>query len=203
MILKTAWEKLYKSIACPFIIKDCNPTQSSRGSAGGASVLKNYLKNLNEDAQIISIGVFDRDDEGINSFNEINYVTEQDDDWKISLQRKAGCFTLPIPRGREKYAENKNLCIEYYFDDEVIESKNTDERGLSFSIYIGRKEISLEEDPELGKKYPELRKIRDDGGKMTFAREIVPPLQESSFEAFSPFFDKVLKLIEKLEDAQE
>lgn len=203
MILQTAWEKLYKGIDCPFIIKDCNPTRSSRGSAGGASILKNYLKNLNEDAQVISIGIFDRDDEGISSFNEINYVTEQDDDWKMSLQRKAGCFTLPIPSGREKYAENKNLCIEYYFDDEVIASKNADGRGLSLSIHILRKEITIEEDPELGQRYPELRKIRDDGGKMTFAKEIVPSLEISAFESFKPVFEKALKLIEKIENAQD
>jgi hypothetical protein len=164
-------------------------------------VLKNYLKNLNEDAQIISVGIFDRDDEGLSSYNDINYIIEQEDDWKISIPRKAGCFVLPIPPGREKYAENKNLCIEYYFDDEIIESRNASGKGLAFSLYIGRKEISLEEDPETGRKYPESRKIKDDGGKMIFAREIVPSLQETDFATFSPFFEKVLKLIEKLEEA--
>ena len=205
MILQTAWGRLYSDVDCPFIIKDCNPIRSAhqKSSAGGADVLKNFLKNLNEDAQLISVGIFDRDDAGISALNEINnYDADQDENWKISLQRKAGCFALPIPTGREKYAENKNLCIEFYFDDEVIASKNSDGRGLSLSLYLGKKEISTEDDPEMSRRYPELRKVKDDGGKMIFAKEIVPPLPVSAFEPFRLVFDKVLKLIESLENAQ-
>ena len=204
MILQTAWKKLYLGVDSPFIIKDCTPIRSTtyKGYAGGADVLKNLLKNLNEDSQLISIGIFDRDDAGISAINEINYAFEQEDDWKISLQRKAGCFALPIPMGREKYAENKNLCIEFYFDDQVIASKNPDDRGLSLSLYLGKKEISTEDDPEMSRRYPELRKIKDDGGKMIFAKEIVPSLRVSAFEPFKLLFDKVLKLIERLENVQ-
>jgi len=204
LILQTAWKKLYPEVDCPFIIKDCNPVQKSehKASGGGADMLKNMLKNLNEDSQLISIGVFDRDDGGINAFNEISsYVIAQDDEWKISKPRKAGCFTLPIPLGREKYAENKNLCIEFYFDDNVIEMKNSTGKGLSLSLYLGKREVTVEEDPETSKKYPELRKIKDDGGKMIFAREIVPSLDVLAFEPFNVVFEKVLKLIEEIENA--
>ena len=166
-------------------------------------MLRDFLKNLNEDAQIISIGIFDRDDAGMKALNEINYPAKQDDDWKVSMQRKAGCFTLPIPSGRQEYADNKNLCIEYYFDDETVASKNADGRGLSFSIYLDRKEVPVEDDPALGEKYPESRKIKDDGGKMVFAREIVPTLQVTAFENFKPVFEKVLKLIGTIEESYE
>jgi len=205
LILQIAWKKLYPDVDCPFIVKDCNPTRKSdqKASAGGADVLKNLLRNLNEDSQLISIGIFDSDDAGVSAFNEINnYVADQDDEWKISIPRKAGCFTLPIPPGREKYAENKNLCIEFYFDDDVIAMKNSGGRGLSLSLYLGKKEISVEKDPETSKKYPESRKIKDEGGKMIFAQEIVPALQVPAFEPFRTVFDKVLKLIEKLENVQ-
>lgn len=204
MILQTAWKKLYPDIDCPFIIKDCNPirTGNQKSSAGGADVLKNLLRNLNEDSQIISVGIFDRDDAGVSAINDVNnYIADQDEDWKISVQRKSGCFALPTLPERERYADNKNLCIEFYFDDDVLASKNSNGRGLSMSIYLGKKEIPVEDDPETSRKYPELRKIKDDGGKMIFAKEIVPSLPQVNFEPFRSLFDKVLKLIEYIENA--
>jgi RNA-directed DNA polymerase len=204
LILNTAWKKLYPELDCPFIIKDCHPTRKTdpKTTIGGTDVLKSLMKNLNDDAQFISIGVFDRDDAGLSALSEINnYVLDQDDDWKLSIPRKSGCFVLPIISGREQYAINKNLCIEFYFDDDVITRRNTNNRGLSFSLHLGKREVTYIDDPEMYKKYPELRKIKDDGGKMTFANEIVPSLNESHFEPFKIIFDKILKLIEKLESA--
>lgn len=202
LILQTAWKKLYPGIELPFIIKDCNPVRNNnqRSSSGGSDVLKNYLKNLNEDTQFTSIGIFDKDDGGLSAFNEIsNFELNQNEEWKISSHRKAGCFPLPTPEGKEKYAENKNLCIEFYFSEEIITTKNKDGKGLSLSLYLGKKEITADDDPEIIKKYPEMRKIKDDGGKMVFASEIIKNLPMSAFEPFKLVFDKILKLIEEID----
>lgn len=203
LILSAAWQKLYPDMDCPFIIKDCHPTRTvdSKTTIGGTDVLKNLLRNLNDDAQFISIGIFDRDDAGLKAINDLNnYVMEQDNDWKISNPRKAGCFALPIIPDREKYADAKNLCIEYFFSDDVISRRNPEGKGLSLSIYLGNREISVTDDPETSKKYPDLRKIKDDGGKMVFASEIVPMLDASHFAPFKLVFDKLFNLVEKLEN---
>jgi RNA-directed DNA polymerase len=202
LILKTAWKKLYPEIPCPFAIKDCHPTRktSPETTVGGADVLKNHLINLNEEAQFISIGVFDRDDAGLSALNNIkDYEVDAENDWRISLPRKAGCFTLPVPIGREKYETSRKLSIEFYFSDEILSLKNKDGKGLSFSVYIGKREIREHDDPETVKKYAEERVIKDDGGKMLFAKEIVPALGINNFEPFKATFEKISKLIEKIE----
>ena len=202
LILNTAWKKLYPEIDCPFIIKDCHPTRrtSPDTSSGGAEVLKNQLINLTEEAQFIYIGVFDRDDAGLSALSNVkDYAVDAGNDWRISLPRKAGCFTLPVPVGREKYEASKKLSIEFYFNDEVLGLKNKDSKGLSFSIHLGKREIKEHDDPETVKKYAEERVIKDDGGKMTFAKEIVPTLETSQFERFKLVFEKISKLIEAIE----
>jgi len=202
LILNTAWKKLYPEIDCPFIIKDCHPTRktSPETTIGGVDVLKNQLINLNEEAQFISVGIFDRDDAGLNALNNVkDYEVDMENEWRISLPRKAGCFTLPVPVGREKYEASKKLSIEFYFNDEVLSSKNKDGKGLSFSIYLGRREIREHDDPETVMKYTEERVIKDDGGKMTFAKEIVPALETNHFEPFVIVFEKISKLIEIIE----
>lgn len=204
LILNIAWKKLYPEIDCPFVIKDCHPTRktSPGTTVGGADVLKNLLINLNEEAQFISIGVFDRDDAGLNALNNIkDYMFDEENEWRISLPRKAGCFALPPPDGREKYEESKKLCIEFYFNDEILSSKNKEGKGLSFSIHLGRRVITEHDDPETVKKYAEERVIKDDGGKMIFAKEIVPTLDVNHFEPFNMIFEKISKLIENLEAA--
>ena len=204
LILNIAWKKLYPGIDCPFVIKDCHPTRktSPETTVGGADVLKNLLINLNEEAQFISVGIFDRDDAGLNALNSVkDYIFDAENDWRISLPRKAGCFALPPPNSREKYGESKKLCIEFYFNDEILSSKNKDDKGLSFSIHLGRREIKEHDDPETVKKYAEERAIKDDGGKMIFAKEIVPTLDVNHFEPFNMIFEKISKLIEKLENS--
>jgi RNA-directed DNA polymerase len=204
LILSVAWKKLYSEIDCPFVIKDCHPTRktSPETTVGGADVLKNLLINLNEEAQFISIGIFDRDDAGVNALNSIkDYAIDAECDWRISLPRKAGCFALPLPVGREKYGDSKKFCIEFYFNDEILSLKNKEDRGLSFSIHLGKREVKERDDPETVRKYAEERTIKDDGGKMIFAKEIVPTLDVNHFEPFRTIFEKILKLIEKLEPA--
>lgn len=202
LILNTAWKKLYPEIDCPFIIKDCHPTRrtSPETTVGGADVLKNSLINLNEEAQFTSIGIFDKDDGGLNALNNVkDYVVDTVNDWRISLPRKAGCFALPVPSGREKYEASKKLCIEFYFDDEILYLKNKDGIGLSFSIHLGKREIKEQDDAETVKKYAEERVIKDDGGKMIFAKDIVPLLDITQFKSFEMIFEKISKLVEEIE----
>ena len=115
------------------------------------------------------------------------------------MPRKAGCFTLPVPVGREKYETSKKLSIEFYFNDEVLNLKNKEGKGLSFSIHLGKREIKEHDDAETVKKYAEERVIKDDGGKITFAKEIVPTLETNHFESFKLVFEKISKLIEAIE----
>lgn len=204
LILNTAWKKLYQGIDCPFTIKDCHPTRrtSPETTIGGADVLKNLLINLNEEAQFISVGIFDRDDAGLAALNTVrDYEIDTPNDWRVSIPRKAGCFALPVPSSREKYEASKKFCIEFYFNDDVLGLKNKDGKGLSFSIHLGRREIKELDDPETVKKYAEERVIKDDGGKMVFAKEIVPTLETSHFEPFKMVFEKISKLIEMVDNS--
>ncbi len=110
-----------------------------------------------------------------------DYSLDKDNDWKISKSRKAGALLLPIPEGKEIYAEYENLCIEYYFNDEALNTKTVDGKGLIFNFLekvtmIGSKK-SVEPSTLL-----ETRKIAN--GKKIFSQFIVPELESSEFEAF-------------------
>jgi predicted ATP-dependent endonuclease of OLD family len=123
LILKEAWHKLYNK-DCPYEIKSCSITDENEVSCAGCDILAKYLESYRFDSDHIVVGIFDRDKAGINAYKlDKNYIETPTKQWKTSKNNKAYAFMLPIPVGKEKFAENENLCIEFLFERSDLEKK--------------------------------------------------------------------------------
>lgn len=102
---------------------------------------------------------------------------------------------------RTDYAKAQNLCIEFFFTDQVLELRTASGLGLILSeppvrsIYLdGNKKIDLGDMPLLpdiiAEKYPgafgAYRKV--ESGKVVFAEKIAPTLLRESFSEFESLF---------------
>jgi hypothetical protein len=113
-IFYTAWEKLYVGQSIPFQILECDPVESSKkGGAGGADTLSKILETVRYDSTKVILGIFDRDHEGIEKYNKLpkRFKKVVGIDAKVADHDKAVALLLPIPKGKEKYADYQNLCI--------------------------------------------------------------------------------------------
>ncbi|OJU16639.1 MAG: hypothetical protein BGN88_01340 [Clostridiales bacterium 43-6] len=195
LILTTAWEKLNNEIECPFLIKSCNILdENSEGSAAGCKMLANYLCSIPHDSIHLAIGVFDKDEEGINSYAlSANYKEHDSHSFKYCKNKKGFSFLLPVPPGKEAFAESKNLCIEYYFELSDLERKIN---GLGLLL----KPRSIEEkcNGQIISRRPATEmhlKDIDKSTKTYFAETIVPTLPKESFVHFKLIFDLIEQII--------
>ena len=102
---------------------------------------------------------------------------------------------LPIPSGREAYADHGNLYLEYLFSDETLFCRTLNNRGLTFEephiegIFVNGKYVRYSAQQKftfMNNELEGLRKIRN--GKSIFASDIVPYLHPSNFINFEPLF---------------
>ncbi len=192
-ILETAWEKLYCEKERPFIIKSCNTLDEKDGSAAGCDVLKSLLNAARPDSPQIIIGLFDRDLAGIGAFSLNNNFIEIETGWKQHKNKRAHALLLPIPPGKELFAEYKNLCIEFYFEKGDIDLR-VGGKGLKLIPALTTPKfngvpIKIEPPKEM-----HLQQI-DASTKNTFAEIVVPTLQEASFVHFRGLFKKILQIL--------
>lgn len=118
-IFKYAYKKLYGSnifFDGNIAIKDGN----SASRVGQAIT--------SEHGNLLRIGLFDSDKEGINQFNSIkknhNFIKDEKNNYEYVLHNKNKyIMTLPVPSFRKNEADwyLDNLCIEYMFKDETLE----------------------------------------------------------------------------------
>lgn len=198
LILETAWKKLYPDKLIPFILKPCdfNPADKAHGT-GGASYLANVIKYVPPDSPNVIIGIFDRDHEGIKAYDGIgeSFPEKKGLGSKLAKHSKAGAILLPIPKGKEKYAKYKNLCIEFYFSEKTLNKKSEDGRGLDFQF--GTEVIHVAGRPGSESKPSRRREARAITGKDVFANDIVPQLPSSAFRNFKLLFDVIIATISK------
>ena len=198
-ILNVAWNKLYPEDEKPFNIKSCDPIPGDdHGGSGGASTLKTFLQTVREDSTHLAIGVFDRDYEGCKEYCGLPaYFDELEDlDIKVSKNKRAIGFLLPVPEGKEKYSEFNNLYIEFYFSDDVLNRRNADGHGLKFKQAKIEKKLNMLGNPIMSSELSTLNETRQIiNGKTVFAEDIVPTLDKKEFENFTLLFDQIKQII--------
>ncbi len=200
MILNTAWNKLFPDQPMPYNFKNCDPLPAgTNGGAGGTGTLAKLLSTVQKDNPHIAIGIFDRDWQGIKTYNALpGYFKEVPKiEAIVSQNNKAAAFLLPIPPGRNEYAEFKNLCIEYYFSDAALSQQTSEGVGLVFGQPEIETKVNIHGAPSLGTEtsnLPHTRQI-EKTGKTIFAETIVPSLDTREFEPFRLIFKKIENIL--------
>jgi hypothetical protein len=106
-----------------------------------------------------------------------------------------------VPRGKEKYAEYCNLCIEFFFSESALLQKTPEGWGLEFRYPDIETKIKRHGNPVIKVEQstlPETREII--GGKTVFAQKIVPELVTSEFAPFRIVFDKIERVLNYLHE---
>lgn len=202
MILNTAYKKLFKDEPMPFVIKECDLAGNGTGGGyGGAQTLGRVISAIRSDSSYAALALFDNDKEGVDVYNKLPRYFEPRDQpdyrpGKISKNGRSAALLIPTPKGKERYEQLSNLCIEFLFDEDVLQKKNAEGKGLTFSFPDLEVRVKKNGSPivEIIKStIPETRDIVD--GKVIFATEIVPSLQPEDFENFRGLFWKAKDIL--------
>jgi len=204
VILGEAWAKLYPNDDAPFQVKEC--TAAADGITGGTGGLVNYMKGAQADLRPF-ICVFDRDDAGLTAYGKLPHPQLRTfpnlADVAFQPHGRAAAILLPGVPGREQYAENRNLPLEFYFPDEALNTR-VEGRGLVLrNRRVQRRVVGLRLDFEPDETTePYLREI-DDDSKAAFAEDVVPTLPLECFDSFSTLFKLIMRGFTKLEDIRQ
>jgi predicted ATPase len=197
-ILEKAWVKLNGNIVQPFIFRAADPSSGIEGGSGGAIALARMIESIHPEENRKAIAIFDRDTEGSKSYNKLSNnfkIWNNDPNVKMHSNELAFALLLPIPSGRETYANHGNLYLEYLFPDETLLCRTLNNRGIEFEdphiegIIVGGKHVKFSGQQTfafINNELEGLRKIRN--GKSIFASDIVPYLHPSNFVNFVPLF---------------
>lgn len=199
-ILKTAWEKLFPNQHMNFNLKSCDPLpDGADGGAGGAVTLNRFLSTVRSDSPHIAIGIFDHDKAGKKAFESLpDYFLNVRglNGVKRSRSKTAVALLLPVPDGKEEYAEISNLYIEFFFSEEALTRQNEGGQGLIIEQPEIEKRVCLQGGPVIEKTRSTLaytRQIKE--GKSVFADDIIPNLDSHEFENFRIIFDKIESIL--------
>lgn len=197
LILEEAWKRLKQGIKRHFQILSCDPMSNSDESAGGAGTLKKAVETVRIN-QPLTIGLFDHDDEGIKNFNSLDRNFDSNDNKFIKLHKNCNtsAFVIHNIPDRQEYEKANNLCLEFLFEDEYL-LKKVDNKGLQLKqklIFrrLGNTPLIPEESTE-----PYNREIK--GGKMFFARNIIPTFPDEAFANFEIIFNNVEAILQKMQ----
>jgi AAA15 family ATPase/GTPase len=203
-ILEIAWQKLYEGRECPFILRPVAITTDAKdGSSGGAYLLRMAIETVHPSDMRKAIAIFDRDAEGIKEFNKLSRnfkMLNQHDSLKMHSNNLAFAMLLPTPLGRENYASNESLSIEFMFPDEVLHKQTSDGRSLKLKRPLVEVKCKNRTIRKLNQGQLTLIGFRDiwyeiADGKKIFATEIVPTLDANYFNSFNSLFDLLEKII--------
>jgi AAA15 family ATPase/GTPase len=190
-ILTIAWRKLYAGKKPPFKIK---PSEPIEGMGGGADTLRKFLESTPNIFSRPIVGIFDRDQKGISNYNKLRNFKKYLDFDSVKARDGGSIFAvlLPVPKGREEYANFENLPIEFLFPDEVLEIKKN---GIGLTLEYPKARVVVKDRiiEEKQTNNPALRIIRD--GKKYFAEKIVPDLEPDHFKGFTELFDILLGIV--------
>ncbi len=200
-IIEEAWKKLNPNIDQPFKIFSAEDQTSP---TGGATKLENQVKLLADymfEGRIIA--VFDRDEQGVRGWEKVASLSQFQrhkdlPDVVVHRNRKIAAMILPVPPGREQYAEYGVLTLEHYFPDEALRRQTDAGKGLvlkpvEIEHRVGSKVLKTEYANGV---------IRIVGGKKEFAEEIVPHLSEEQFVLFQELFRPLERVLLYLESSQ-
>ena len=162
-------------------------------------MLKNYLTSYRFDSPHIVIGLFDRDTQGIKSFElSKNFVLDVSGLFKKSKNNKAFALLLPAIESKKEFIKFKNFCIEFMFDEPYL-SMQVEGKGLELKDGITVEQfngvtISCKPSDDLWFKTIE------PSSKNYFSEKVVPTLPPEAFENFKHIFaiiEKIIKTKEK------
>lgn len=198
IILNEAWRRLKKGP--PTIkIKSCDTTDGQGGGAAGASKLGLCLRAVQSDSANTVIGLFDRDDAGIREWklDATFQLVDLFSDVKASKHKRSYGVILPAPEYRQECAKNKNLPLEFLFQDEYI---NFEANGRRLKLIpmmavrkVGEETIRI----PIGDA-TEFQTI-DDASKLDFAKFVVPKLPDEAFLGFQKLFDIIAAILKDSE----
>ncbi len=193
-ILEVAWQKLYPDTEIPFNIRDADTLQGVDGGAGGAQAVKTMIESIHPEDGRKAIALFDYDEEGIKVFNNLSNNFKKRNGsptQKRHSNNYAFALLLTAPDFRIAFAEAKNMCIEYMFEDTILAKHTNDGRGLKikkekpFAVIKGKK-INVPRGLFDELDLPGYDTI--EAGKAIFADEIVPTLNRADFISFERLF---------------
>jgi AAA15 family ATPase/GTPase len=195
-ILETAWQKAYESTARRFRIISCSTMGD--GSTAGAGILVKALESCRWDMPV-TIGLFDRDKEGIKAFQSLDNnfkVLEDKPNVKVHSNNNAAAFLIPDLPGKEDYMSHDNLPLEFVFPEQYIEMK-INGKGLECDYEkkvttVGGKTIQEDLAHE-----PHFRRISRDS-KTFFAEEVVPTFPPNAFANIKFILDEFLEIKRRL-----
>jgi hypothetical protein len=201
-ILEIVWQKLNEGQECPYIFRPVDPTDVADGGSGGAEMLLKAIEAVHPADMRKAIAIFDRDTEGIKAFNKLskNFKTLSDQDSvKVHINKLAFAILLPVPSGRENYADNESLSIEFMFTDDILHKRTGDNRGLKLKKHLPVI-VYKNKTFKLNQQQLSLLNFQDIcygivDGKKTFVNEIVPSLDETCFNSFRPLCDLLERII--------
>jgi AAA15 family ATPase/GTPase len=202
-ILDAALSKL-QGVECQVVFRECDNGGTSGGN-GGAGTLKRMIESIHPKDNRKVIAIFDNDLEGQKEFNSLSknfsvvfglpdYILRHSNGF-------AWAFMLQEPSFRGGYVDAKNLCIEYLFEDTVLNMEFSNGHKLEVKdesprLFMGSTPLDIGQEVMdlLASDLQAHRKIGR--GKDRFASEIVPNLDASHFQAFRVIFDTVSSILE-------
>jgi len=203
IILQTAWVKLNPKYEMPFIVRSADPLTNILGSsAGGADALYKAIESIHPADNRHVLALFDHDKKGIKMFDSLssNFKISADGFYeKRHSNGYAVALTLAVADPLLPTVAANNLCIEYLFDDDVLELKDANGYGLVFkdqelSVAASGKKLSLTlaQQELFVDALGDLRAYRTIGdGKKAFAEGIVPNLSVEKFGRFAVLFERI------------
>lgn len=202
-ILETAWTKLNPGVAIPFLIRSADPLENVPGGGGGGTgSLAKAIESIHPADDRHALAVFDHDLEGIKTFDGLskNFKMQAGGTYeKRHANGYAAALTLAVTDENLPAVDAKNLCIEYLFDDNVLQLKDDDGRCLEFkdqelAVNASGKKLALtaEQQQVLADALGDLSAYRTiSDGKKIFADNIVPTLNAEKFHRFKALFGRI------------
>ena len=202
-ILEIAWKKLNPRQGMPYLIRSADPLSNVLGCDGGGAIsLSKAIESIHPADNRRVLAIFDHDQKGIKTFESLSvnfktpvglvYEKHHSNGYAVAMTLAVADPTLPT-------VDVKNLCIEYLFDDDVLELKDANGYGLFFkdqelSVAVSgkRRPLTLDQQELFVEALGDLRAYRTIGdGKKAFAEGIVPNLSIEKFSRFAVLFERI------------
>lgn len=198
LILQEAWKKLYPDEDLPFEIASCSPTEDEN-SAGVVALCK-YMDSVLHSEVNIKIGIFDRDEEGVNGFtNKLSshlFKKPADKDIKSHQNGKAHAILLPkVVDATKEYWEKDQPCIEFLFSKEDFPLKYVEEKYMFNGSELTQEQAQKIKNDDLFSNQVTYRVKPKGNFKKHFSEKKVPTLPVEAFKNFKPLFDDIRLLL--------
>jgi hypothetical protein len=205
VIIRHAYEKI-RGVEPPFDVKPADPYgEGGTQTAGGARMARKFAETVTPSTRTKTIVVFDNDDEGRRQFDSLsnNFVEKSDGMVKEHQNGASFAIKLPTPQFR---LNDKNICIEKMFENDVLQLRTADGYGLTIQKPIPKNinldngqsldtaELSRDARNVISQECKHMTTVS--GDKHRFANSIVPGLAPDEFTAFHSLIDTIESILD-------